>query len=240
MSTASNPPPNPPVSARPFHAAYADVYWLGGPSEKQGVFIEGAGLPMRLAQGGPCTVAELGFGTGVSAALVLAAAAQAPAGTPVTYIGYEAHPLPPATLAAIHASLAEPWATQLAPYLPALAQALHSSHAGWNSHTLALPSGQGVAVHLWLGEAAAGLPTQPFKADIWFMDGHAPAKNPTMWSAEICQHMAAQSHAGARVATYTAARMVAENLRAAGFQVAKVKGNPPKRHQLHAHWPAKG
>jgi tRNA 5-methylaminomethyl-2-thiouridine biosynthesis bifunctional protein len=85
-----------------------------------------------------------------------------------------------------------------------------------------------------VGEALAGLPVQPEKAHAWFLDGFSPAKNPALWSLAVMQQVAQQSHPGATVATYSVARVVRDNLTAAGFDVHKRTGVPPKRDRLEA------
>ncbi len=87
-------------------------------------------------------------------------------------------------------------------------------------------------LHLYLGEALVGLPTQPGRADAWFLDGFSPAKNPELWSLAVMQALAQQSHRRATIATYSIARMVRDNLTAAGFTIQKKAGVPPKRDRL--------
>jgi tRNA 5-methylaminomethyl-2-thiouridine biosynthesis bifunctional protein len=76
------------------------------------------------------------------------------------------------------------------------------------------------------------LPTQPGKANAWFLDGFSPAKNPGLWSLPVMQAIAQQSYPGATIATYSIARMVRDHLTAAGFTVQKKEGVPPKRDRL--------
>jgi tRNA 5-methylaminomethyl-2-thiouridine biosynthesis bifunctional protein len=98
---------------------------------------------------------------------------------------------------------------------------------GWNTHLVGPCS-----LHLYYGEALVGLPTQPRRADAWYLDGFSPAKNPDIWSLPLCHQLAAQSNAGATVATYSIARSLRDNLTAAGFSVQKRAGVPPKRDRL--------
>ena len=215
---------------RPLSALYAEHYWGHGHGvmEKTTVFIGGtdfAACCAKVSPHTPLTVAELGFGTGLNLALALQTfATHAPANTHLQFCSYEAHPLMVAELAAIHAALPPDLAALLAP----VRRAWPSLTAGW--HHLSL--NPHATLHLWVGEAAQGLPSQPFNAHIWWLDGFSPARNPAMWALPLLQHVAAKSHAGARLATYSAARVVRENLTQAGFTVQKVAGVPPKRHRL--------
>ncbi|MFT7289378.1 MAG: tRNA 5-methylaminomethyl-2-thiouridine biosynthesis bifunctional protein, partial [Halieaceae bacterium] len=66
----------------------------------------------------------------------------------------------------------------------------------------------------------------------WYLDGHAPAKNPDMWSERLFRHMANASHPGATFSTYSAAGTVRRGLLAAGFAVRKRPGYGRKRESL--------
>jgi tRNA 5-methylaminomethyl-2-thiouridine biosynthesis bifunctional protein len=225
----------------PRNPHYDDVYWSGGVAEKSFVFIEGNALPTRLASlpaHGTFTVAELGFGTGLTCALVLAAmdthVPQAARQTAQLHlISYECHPLTPAQLQALHAQLpAHDDVALLAPYLERLVTACTHLTPGWNHHRLALTGGLEVQFHLFIGQAETGLATHPHPTDAWLLDGHAPAKNPTLWSGNICHLVASHCRFCATFSTYSAAQSIRQSLQKAGFNIQKIKGFPPKRHML--------
>jgi tRNA U34 5-methylaminomethyl-2-thiouridine-forming methyltransferase MnmC len=196
---------------RPISPIYEDVYWTRGATEKRHVFVVGNALPERLAAW-PAderfTVAELGFGTGLNAALVAEAAAQAKAS--VTFISYELHPLPAAELEQIHAGLPE----ELQGWLTDVRRAWPNLAPGWNDFTV----GQ-VAVKLYIGDAQEGLASQPLPADAWFLDGFNPLKNPVLWSAPVLAEVARHSRPSTTVATYSVAREIITSLENVGFEV---------------------
>ena len=65
-----------------------------------------------------------------------------------------------------------------------------------------------------------------------FLDGFAPAKNPEMWTPELFQAIRRLSDHGTTVATFTAAGIVRNGLKAAGFDIKKTKGFGRKRHMV--------
>ncbi len=217
---------------RPYSPHFSEHYWspAGGPTEKDAIFIQGSQLPPRLAALGPgqiFTVAELGFGTGLTAALTAGAFHRyAPPHATLHYVDYESHPLPLPEFESIHATLPaelNAWLAPLRSWWPTL-------QPGWNSITIGH-----VTLWLWYGEALAGIGSQPHKADAWYLDGFSPLKNPSLWSLPLLQQVAAHSNPGATVASYSVATMVRENLTQAGFIVAKQRGVPPKRKRLSGY-----
>lgn len=205
----------------PVSPVYQEAYWAGGAAEKSFVFLRGNGLPQRMA-GQPFTVAELGFGTGLTFLLTAQLAAQT--ATPLTFISYELHPLAPAELAVIHqalpASLSALSAAFLAHYRPA---------PGWNTLQVATST-----LHLYVGDAATGMRTHPQPAEAWFLDGFSPVTNPAMWTPELLTQVYAHTVPGGTATTYSAARAVKDALTQAGFTWRREKGFPPKWHMLKA------
>ncbi|WCR10628.1 tRNA (5-methylaminomethyl-2-thiouridine)(34)-methyltransferase MnmD [Paracoccus stylophorae] len=194
-----------PVSTR-----FDDPYFslAGGLAEARHVFLAGNDLPARLRPG--FRVAELGFGTGLNA-LALAAVAQ----VPVAMTSFEAYPMALDELARAHAAFPE--LTDLAAQL----------RAGWGR--LRMQVGH-VDLRLVWGDVRQTLPGWQGRADAWFLDGFAPARNPEMWSAPLMRQIACHSAAHASFATYTAAGDVRRALQAAGFAVERRPGFGRKRH----------
>jgi tRNA 5-methylaminomethyl-2-thiouridine biosynthesis bifunctional protein len=73
-----------------------------------------------------------------------------------------------------------------------------------------------------------------FKIDAWFLDGFAPAKNPQMWSDELFSAIANLSHLETTAATFSAAAVVKNGLKNAGFSIEKVEGFGRKREMVKA------
>jgi Uncharacterized conserved protein len=87
------------------------------------------------------------------------------------------------------------------------------------------------------GDARQTVPRWTGRADAWFLDGFAPARNPQMWEPALLQAVADRTAPGGTVATYTAAGAVRRALADAGLEVARVPGYGRKRHMTTARRP---
>jgi tRNA 5-methylaminomethyl-2-thiouridine biosynthesis bifunctional protein len=74
------------------------------------------------------------------------------------------------------------------------------------------------------------------RADAFFLDGFAPARNGEMWSPRLMKALARLALPGATLATYTSARAVRDALAEAGFIVTKRRGFGRKRDMLTARF----
>ncbi|MDB5666360.1 tRNA (5-methylaminomethyl-2-thiouridine)(34)-methyltransferase MnmD [Cypionkella sp.] len=196
-----------PVSTR-----FDDPYFSqnDGLSETRHVFLQGNDLPARLTPG--FHIAELGFGTGLNL-LALSLIAQ----TPTRFTSFEAFPL--ATTDIARALDHFPEARAIAdPFLSA-----------WSLGQTKFQLGP-IAVEIIIGDARDTLTAWPDKADAWFLDGFAPAKNPELWSPEILHEVARHTAPIGTFATYTAAGHVRRALQDAGFQVERRPGHGRKKH----------
>ena len=201
-----------PVSTR-----FDDPYFSlsGGLEECRHVFLAGNALPERFRPG--FHIAELGFGTGLNmlAALIAWRAAGAPGR--LCYTSFEAFPMAAADIERALAAFPEA-AAVAGPFLDLWA-------AG--ARRIELPE---LAAEIVPGDARATLPRWPGRADAWFLDGFAPAKNPELWTPELMAEVAAHTAPEGTFATYTAAGAVRRALQAAGFQVERLPGYGRKRH----------
>ena len=91
---------------------------------------------------------------------------------------------------------------------------------------------ENVTLQLIIGDVNEEMPQLEAQVDCWFLDGFKPSSNPDMWSDIVFQNMARLSVPGASFATFTAAGFVKRGLRAAGFDVRKVRGFGRKREML--------
>lgn len=197
--------------------AFDDPYFTGGIEETRHVFLSGNDLPARLCPG--FQVAELGFGTGLNL-LALAQVWQGP-GT-IRYTSFEAFPMDPADMA-----------RALAPFgLPDAAEMV----AQWAKGTrITLP---GIEAEVIVGDARETLPLWSGRADAWFLDGFAPAKNPELWGDDLLAQVARHTAPGGTLATYTAAGHVRRALDSAGFAITRQPGFGRKKHMTTGRMPA--
>lgn len=226
-----------PVTGARMQDRYAEIQWQTGGvpvarrfddpyfslqdglAESRHVFLAGNGLPGRFRDG--FHIAELGFGAGLN--FLATVRAWRAAGVPgrLHYTGFEAFPMRPADLARTLAAFPEldDLAAELAALWPV---------AG------AVDFGADVALTVIAGDARQTLPGWAGRADAWFLDGFAPAKNPELWQADLLAEVAAHTSSGGTAATYSAAGFVRRGLRAAGFVVERLPGYARKRHMTRA------
>ena len=238
-------PPNPPLSSpsyaspvafdtdgAPRSRRYGDVYFSrsGGLEETRAVFLAGCGLPDAWAGRRRFTVAELGFGTGLNIAALLALwRERRPAGGQLSIFSVEAEPLAAGEAARALAAF---------PELAGEAALLTSRWPGRarGFHRVDLPELR-ATLDVAVMDAADALLAWQGRADAWFLDGFAPAVNPAMWTDALLALAAARSAPGARAATYTVAGQARRALAAAGFSIERRPGFGAKRERLEARLP---
>lgn len=197
----------PPV-ARLYGQAYHPLSGAG--AQARHVFLQGNGLPGRWAGRQDFTVLETGFGLGHNFLATWDAWRADPARCARLHVvSVERHPLRPADLARAHA--ASPWpdlAAQLLRAWPALTPGLH---------LLDFAAGR-VRLLLALGDAAALLPRLRLRADAYYLDGFAPARNPDIWQPAVLQALGRLAAPGATLAAGSAAPGLRAGLLSAGFE----------------------
>jgi tRNA U34 5-methylaminomethyl-2-thiouridine-forming methyltransferase MnmC len=206
-----------PVSTR-----FADPYYSldDGLAETRHVFLAGNGLPDRLRPG--FHVAELGVGTGLNLLALLALVRETGRG-PVRYTGFEAFPLSANDMRAALTAF------------PEVEEDAEALVAAWNTGgPFRTPEVEATFI---LGDARQTLPRWADKADAWFLDGFAPARNPELWEPALLAEVARHTAPGGTAATYSAAGEVRRSLAAAGFAVERCPGYGRKRHMTAARLP---
>jgi tRNA 5-methylaminomethyl-2-thiouridine biosynthesis bifunctional protein len=259
-STALSMKPSPPTTTvelasldwdadgQPLSSVFGDVYFskANGLEETRHVFLKHNQLPERWAALGDSahfTIAETGFGSGLN---FLAAWAlwltTAPESAQLHFVTVEKFPLNKVDLARALALWPElkPLADQLVDAYPVF--------VGTGFHRLNFMSGR-IKLTLIIDDAEQGLTkllasTHPLyahsgaKVDAWFLDGFAPSKNPQMWSDELFNCIRDLSKTGTTAATFSAAAIVKNGLKNAGFAIQKVTGFGRKREMVKAQFTA--
>ncbi len=214
----------------PIHPEYQDSYYAreDGAAESAHVFLNGNALQARFATTREqFCIAELGFGTGLNFLLswqLWQHAAQP--GAHLHYVAVEAQPLDANQIRQALSAWPQlhEHAEQLIAQLPPALAGFH--HLRISDH---------VDLLLLYGDVREVLTQARFRADAWFLDGFAPARNPAMWSADVFKQLAALSSPGASFATYSAAGQVRRALTEAGFAVVRATGFGRKREMLKGH-----
>ena len=131
------------------------------------------------------------------------------------FVSVEKHPFRADELASAHAA----W-----PELSSVAAELHRC---WPAlvpgfHRLELVERR-LTLTLGFGEAAQLLSRIETPVDAFYLDGFSPARNPELWSPEICRSLASLAVPGATLATWSVAGEVRRALTAAKFGLAAVE-----------------
>jgi len=231
----------------PLASDFNDVYFQKntGLQESEFVFLQHNQLQQRFEaltnnpRASFC-IAETGFGTGLNFLASYKLWLQfAPKDCHLHFISTEKHPLAAADLrrALARWPQLQPLRDELLDNYPVLLPGHHCINFADNT----------VHLHLLLGDAIEGLQglrasdQQVFNGDnnicvdAWFLDGFAPARNPSLWNTSLYRTMAQLSGNGTTVATFTAVSDVRRGLIAQGFTVKNVPGFN-KRNMLCGHF----
>ena len=214
----------------PVSTEYDDVYFCtdAGLHETNYTFLKQNRLAERFKtlKAGDCfTVGETGFGTGLSFMCVWRLFDKyADSEARLHFVSAEKHPMRP-----------EDWhrALDLWPeFARYTSQLKHTYQPACHGQQHFVFDHGRVRLTLLIGDAQKTLPEFCGTIDAWFLDGFNPAKNPDMWQPALFHAIAAKSHPQTTYATFSAARLVRDGLKNAGFSVEKLPGYGKKRHMV--------
>ncbi len=103
--------------------------------------------------------------------------------------------------------------------------------AGWHSVKIRQSFGT-ITLNLWIGEALEMVKALEKQCDVWFLDGHSPKKNPSIWRPELLMEIGRKTKTGGTCATFTVAGVVKRALMEAGFTLRKHAGCGGKNEVL--------
>ena len=239
-----------------FNAAYGDIYHIvaGALGQARHVFLGGNGLPQRWSDKHRFTIVETGFGTGLNfLATWLAWQTTHREGARLHFVSFEQHPLlrddlKKTLLQHQSSTIAEAKARALghardpdAENRSALAPLADALIDAWPTvltrgvHRLSFDNDQ-VALTLVFGDACTYASQLRLRADAFYLDGFAPARNPAMWQPRLFKALARMADEQATIATYTSAGQVRRDLGDAGFSVRRVPGFGGKATMTVGHF----
>lgn len=187
----------------------------GATQESTHVFIKNGLTNLPLKE---INILELGFGTGLNAALTLAYATDN--SIKVNYTSIEKFPLKPELYQALN--YAEKCGITEDKYLK-----LHTSN--WGEFQEITPLFRLKKVE---GEIQKWM--QPASYDMIYFDAFSPDNQPELWSQTVFDNMYKSAKEGAILTTYCAKGVVRRTMQAAGFNVERLPGPPGKREMLRA------
>ncbi|MDE6100760.1 MAG: tRNA (5-methylaminomethyl-2-thiouridine)(34)-methyltransferase MnmD [Paramuribaculum sp.] len=152
----------------------------------------------------PVRVFEVGFGTGLNAALTAEAALNAK--IPTIYHSVELYPLEPALSGKLGYE-------RVSEFFPAV------NNAEWNTEVR-------VNSFFTLIKRIDNFLTMEFpsQTDIVYFDAFAPEKQPEMWNEDIFRRLFAAMSPGGKLTTYCAKGIIRRRLQATGFIVERLPG----------------
>ena len=103
---------------------------------------------------------------------------------------------------------------------------------GWHSVVIQQSFGT-LQLNLWIGEALEMVEALGKPCDVWFLDGHSPKKNPSIWRPELLAAIGKRTKSGGTCSTFTVAVAVQKALMSAGFTLEKLPGCGVKNEVLH-------
>ncbi|MBN2617124.1 MAG: tRNA (5-methylaminomethyl-2-thiouridine)(34)-methyltransferase MnmD, partial [Spirochaetales bacterium] len=210
---------------------FNDCYFSNenGYLESRYVFIEGNEIELRDLNN--ICIGETGFGTGLNLLVLEDVLREKKSQLHITFTTIEKYPLAPEAVRN-SINLLEQVSEKSLKYHMVLYNFIYENLIdGWNSHTIKREWGI-LNFNLFIGDVMDAFTTYPVKNMVWFLDGHSPDKNPEMWTVELFKKIGENSAQNTSFSTFTAAGIVKQGLRKAGFFVKRHKGFGSKRHMI--------
>lgn len=210
----------------PVANAFDDPYYSrdDGLAESRFVFLEGASILERANAAQRFVVAETGFGTGLNFLATWQAWRASNTNARLIFVSAEAYPMSTPDMEKAHAHFPE-----LADLSRSLRDAMPPPSNGFHIRHF---DGGNVSLLLMYGAADNAYANLNAQVDAWYLDGFAPARNPSMWTDKLFREIARLSSVGTTLATFTAAGFVRRGLADVGFDMKKTAGFGRKRERL--------
>ncbi|MDX9713972.1 MAG: tRNA (5-methylaminomethyl-2-thiouridine)(34)-methyltransferase MnmD [Dissulfurispiraceae bacterium] len=214
---------------RHYNDRYFDV--VNAIEEAKHIFFDGTDIISRLSLNRQLNIGETGFGAGrVVIALMDYLEGRSINGLSITYNTAELHPVTAAQMSDILDDFKKPVGHLIEQFIHTYSSIDISVH-GWHEIEIKRPFGS-IKINLWIGEALEMVNALHSPCDVWFLDGHAPKKNPDIWRHELLMAIGEKTVSGGACATYTVAGAVRRSLAKAGFEVQQRPGAGGKKAVL--------
>lgn len=216
-----------------FDDRYFDV--VNALDEAQQIYFRNNNLIERITMGieshTPFIIGETGFGAGrVVVSLMEFLEKSGLKNVSIEYNSVELYPLPPERM--LH--ILDGFRDRVGQGIDTLVEAYESidiTVTGWHSMKIRQSFGT-IVIHLWIGEALDMVKALEKSCDVWFLDGHSPKKNPSIWRPELLMAIGNKTKPGGSCSTFTVASAVKSALTAAGFTLQKLPGCGGKKEVL--------
>ena len=221
-----------------FDDRYFDV--VNALDEAQQIYFRNNNLIERIIMGielkTPLIIGETGFGAGrVVVALMEFVRKSGLKNISIEYNSVELYPLSPERMINILSGFRD----RVGEGIDTLVEAYRSidiTVAGWHSMKIRQSFGT-LELNLWIGEALEMVKALEKPCDVWFLDGHSPKKNPSIWRPELLMEIGKKTKSGGACSTFTVASAVKSALIAAGFTLKIHPGCGGKKEVLQGMIP---
>ncbi|MCR4942299.1 MAG: bifunctional tRNA (5-methylaminomethyl-2-thiouridine)(34)-methyltransferase MnmD/FAD-dependent 5-carboxymethylaminomethyl-2-thiouridine(34) oxidoreductase MnmC [Campylobacter sp.] len=206
-----------------FSQEFDDIYFNTEAPQKESQYVFASAIDEIWDKKDEFIVGELGFGVGLNFLTIAKKFHNSP--KKLHFVSIENFMLSKAEFQEIYEKLGiyKRESKKLISNLPPRVSGIHRINFAEN-----------ITLDLCFGEASQMIKELDFKADLWLLDGFAPAKNPQMWSEDLLKSVASLTKKGGILRTYSCAKMVRENLSKAGFCVELKQGYGKKRQMSEA------
>jgi tRNA U34 5-methylaminomethyl-2-thiouridine-forming methyltransferase MnmC len=216
-----------------FDDRYFDV--VNALDEAQQIYFRNNNLIERITSGieskTPFIIGETGFGAGrVVVSLMEFMEKSGLKNISIEYNSVELYPLSPERIL----NILNGFKDRVGEEIDTLVEAYRSidiTVAGWHSMKIQQSFGT-IELNLWIGEALEMVNALEKSCDAWFLDGHSPKKNPSIWRPELLMAIGEKTKTGGTCATFTVSVAVQKALMAAGFTLKKYPGCGGKKEVL--------
>ena len=216
---------------------YDDRYFdvVNAIEEAKHIFFYGCGLMDTFSAMGSGSkefrIGETGFGAGrILVSLMDFLDRSGITDLSITYHSVELHPVTSERMASILEGF-RPQVGLLIDLLVSAYSGIDINRLGWHQIQLTRPFGI-LTLNLWIGEALEMVQALTLPCDAWFLDGHGPKKNPSIWRPELLLAIGEKTVSGGTCATYTVAGEVRRGLGDAGFAIEQLPGFGGKKSVL--------
>ena len=216
-----------------FDDRYFDV--VNALDEAQQIYFRNNNLIERITMGieakTPFIIGETGFGAGrVVVSLMEFLEKSDLKNISIEYNSVELYPMSPERMLNILNGFRERVSEDIDTLVEAYG-GIDITVAGWHSMKIQKSFGT-LELNLWIGEALEMVNALEKSCDVWFLDGHSPKKNPSIWRPELLMEIGKKTKTGGTCATFTVAGAVKSALLAAGFTLKKHPGCGGKNEVL--------
>ncbi len=217
-----------------FDDRYFDV--VNAIDEAQQIYFRNNNLIERVAMekesGNPFVIGETGFGAGrVLLSLMEYIKESDLRDISIEYHSVELYPMSPDRMHQILNGFRDRAGKEI-DVLEEAYRSIDITKAGWHSRKIRQSFGT-LELNLWIGEALEMVNALKKPCDVWFLDGHSPKKNPSIWRPELLMAIGEKTKTGGSCATFTVAVAVRKALTAAGFTLKLLPGCGGKKEVLH-------